>query len=111
MVTMSNALLPDLQLLAILETLVVEGHVSRAAERLGLSQPAMSAILARLRKVFDDPLLLRTAAGMVPTPRALELVDRARPLLVQARALMEKARPFEPVKAERTFRIMATDYV
>jgi len=108
---MPRSALPDLQLLAALDVLVAEGHVSRAAERLGLSQPAMSGLLARLRKTFDDPLLLRTARGMVPTPRALEIADQARALLEKAHALMQTARPFEPVKAERTFRIIATDYV
>ena len=108
---MSRAALPDLQLLAALDVLVSEGHVSRAAEHLGLSQPAMSGMLARLRKTFDDPLLLRTAHGMVPTPRALEIANRSRALIEQAHALMAASRPFEPVKAERTFRIIATDYV
>ena len=103
--------LPDLQLLAALDVLVAEGHVSRAAERLGVSQPAMSGLLARLRKTFGDPLLLRTARGMVATPRAVELAAKAAELLAQARALMVDARTFVPVSEQRTFRIIATDYV
>ncbi|MBL8381446.1 MAG: LysR family transcriptional regulator [Burkholderiales bacterium] len=103
--------LPDLQLIAALEALVAEGHVSRAAERMGLSQPAMSTLLGRLRRTFDDPLLLRTSRGMVPTPRALELAAQGGALLEQARMLMQGARAFEPVRAERTFRVIATDYV
>jgi DNA-binding transcriptional LysR family regulator len=108
---MADAALPDLHLLAALEALVAEGHVSRAAERLGVSQPAMSALLARLRATFDDPLLLRTGRGMVPTPRATALAAQAGEVLERARALMSSAAPFEPVKAQRTFRIIATDYV
>jgi DNA-binding transcriptional LysR family regulator len=108
---MPAAALPDLQLLAALEVLVAESNVSRAAERMGMSQPAMSGMLKRLRASFDDPLLLRTARGMVPTPRAVELAARAGALLEQARALADGARRVEPRREARVFRIIATDYV
>src|ERR1700761_2357115 len=60
----------DFSLLLSLEALLAERNVSRAATRLGLSQPALSAQLARLREMFGDPLLVATARGMVPPPRA-----------------------------------------
>jgi DNA-binding transcriptional LysR family regulator len=63
----------DLNLLISLDVLLEERNVSRAAERLYITQPAMSKTLARLRKVFDDPLFTRTSHGMLPTPRAQEL--------------------------------------
>ncbi|MCA9641315.1 MAG: LysR family transcriptional regulator, partial [Myxococcales bacterium] len=62
-----NLLEIDLNLLLALDALLSEQHVTRAAQRMGLSQPAMSNILARLRQQFGDPLLVRTAAGMEPT--------------------------------------------
>ena len=63
----------DLNLLLALDALLKERHVTRAAARIGLSQPAMSNALARLRDLLDDPLLVRTPRGMVPTPRAERL--------------------------------------
>lgn len=61
-----------------LQALVEERHVTRAAARAGIGQPAMSAALARLRKTFHDPLLVKTAQGMTPTPCALELAQRVK---------------------------------
>ncbi|MDN0077593.1 LysR family transcriptional regulator [Crenobacter sp. SG2303] len=75
---MNNLRRIDLNLLVILEALLAERHISRSAERLHKSQPAVSHALGRLRHLFDDPLLMRGAQGMVPTPRALALV---RPLI------------------------------
>ena len=65
----------DLNLLVAFDALVSERNVTRAAARVGISQPAMSAALSRLRKLFGDPLFLRSAAGLVPTPRARDLAD------------------------------------
>ncbi len=67
--------------LACLDALVAEAHVSRAAARMGIGQPAMSEVLARLRRAFSDPLLVRTRSGMVPTPRALHAAAQAREAL------------------------------
>ena len=67
----------DLNLLKALDALLDERHVTRAAARLGLTQPAMSGILMRLRESFDDPLFARTQRGIVPTQRALELAQPA----------------------------------
>src|ERR1700722_13647386 len=68
----------DFRLLIAFEALIAERHVSRAAAAVGLSQPAMSHTLAKLRQQFDDPLLVRTSTGFEPTPKALELIDPVR---------------------------------
>jgi len=100
----------DLRLLESLDALVTERNVTRAASRVHLSQPAMSSALKRLRDIFDDPLLMRTQRGMVPTPRGVELAQSARAVLERVNAMSSGARPFEPSTAERTFRIAMTDY-
>lgn len=100
----------DLNLLVALRALLTEKHVTRAAKSVGLSQPAMSHALARLRDLFDDPLLVRTAAGMSPTPRA----DALAPVL--ARALEDLGRivappeAFDPARSTRSFTLLADDY-
>lgn len=100
-----------LKLLLVLDALLAERNVTRAAAKVGLSQPAMSNALARLRDALDDPLLVRTPQGMVPTPRAEAL---AAPL---ARALADLERaftvpePFDPSTSTRCFNIAATDYM
>jgi LysR family transcriptional activator of mexEF-oprN operon len=71
----------DTHALGCLDALVSEGHVTRAAHRMGMGQPAMSEMLARLRRLFDDPLLVRTRQGMAPTPRAVEAAQKARAAL------------------------------
>jgi DNA-binding transcriptional LysR family regulator len=100
----------DLRLLESLDALVTERNVTRAASRVHLSQPAMSSALKRLRDIFDDPLLMRTRRGMVPTPRGVELAQSARAVLERVNAMSLGARPFDPLTAERTFRIAMTDY-
>ena len=107
---MSRAALPDLQLLAALDVLVSEGHVSRAAEHLGLSQPAMSGMLARLRKTFDDPLLLRTAHGMVPTPRARELAESVQTGMRAFEDVLGDRGPFDPASARGTITVATADF-
>ncbi len=82
----------DLNLLGALDVLVQERSVTLAGKRLGLSQPAMSYALARLRELLHDPVLVRTSNGMVPTPRALELAGPVRAALDQLRATLEPAR-------------------
>src|ERR1700758_3369214 len=100
-----------LQLLASLNILLDERNVTRAAERLGISQPALSAQLARLRDVFDDPLLTPAASGkgMVITPRGLRLKEPLRQALRQLDAVVSQRERFEPGKSERTFVIGAND--
>jgi len=83
---------PDLNLLIALDVLLAEGSVARAAQRLRLSPSAMSRSLARLRKTTGDPLLVRAGRGLVPTPRALELRERANQVVREAEAVL---RPVE----------------
>ena len=100
----------DLNLLVYLDVLLRERNVTRSAEQLGITQPAMSNGLRRLRALFGDPLLVRTSDGMTPTERALEL----KPLVSEALLILEKTiqpkRSFNPRDSERVFRIMASDY-
>ena len=107
---MNDANRINLQLLSYLVVLVSEGHVTRAADRMGISQPAMSAALARLREVFKDPILVRTSSGMQATARALALTEKARVAL----ELLDdgsQAESFDAASAEGHFRIMATEGV
>jgi len=101
----------DLNLLITLETLLVERSVTKAAYRLHLSQPAVSAQLARLRQVFDDPLLIPAQRGMTPTAKAIELIDPLRQALDQVRAAVATHRNFDPATAELTFSVACTDYL
>lgn len=101
----------DLNLLVTLEALLVEQNVTRAAERLHLSQPAVSAQLNRLRELFDDPLLIPAQRGMTPTAKALELRDPLRQALDQVRATLAGHRHFDPAKARLTVAIACTDYL
>jgi len=100
----------DLNLLAYLDVLLRERNVTRAASYLGLSQPAMSKGLRRLRLMFNDPLLVRTSEGMTPTERALELQPLIREVLTQVDKAIQPQTAFEPATSERVFRIMASDY-
>lgn len=100
----------DLNLLVVLEALIEERNVTRAAKRVGLSQPAMSNALARLRRTFDDPLLMRTAEGMTPTPVAQSLIVPVRAALAQLRAALEEKSLFDPTASERTFHALTSDY-
>jgi DNA-binding transcriptional LysR family regulator len=101
----------DLNLLVALDALLAERSVSRAAVRLHLSQPAASALLARLRELFGDPLLLRSARGMLPTPRALELLGPVRQVLDEIGAIVQPRAAFDAARAVCTFTLSASDYV
>ena len=100
----------DLNLLVYLDVLLRERNVTRAAEELGISQPAMSNSLRRLRDLFDDPVLVRTSDGMTPTERALELQPLVRNVLAAAELAVLPKTVFEPGASDRIFRIMASDY-
>ena len=100
----------DLNLLRALLAMIDTGSVTRAAEIVDVSQPAMSRILARLREDFDDPLLVRSGGTMKRTPRAEALADPIRALLQQAAALYEGA-SFDPLAAQRVFRAAIPDVV
>lgn len=101
----------DLNLLVTLEALLIEQNVTRAATRLHLSQPAVSAQLSRLRDVFNDPLLVPAQRGMTPTVKALELLVPLRQALDQVRATVTTHLNFEPATANLTVSIACTDYV
>jgi DNA-binding transcriptional LysR family regulator len=100
----------NLNLLLAFETLLEERSVSRAAARIGLSQPAMSNALGRLRAIFNDPLCVRTARGMAATPRALELAAPVRGGLAQLRSALAERSHFDPAVSTRRFRLAMTDY-
>ncbi len=101
----------DLNLLVALDALLSERSVSRAAVRLHLSQPATSAVLARLRELFGDALLLRSSREMLPTPRALELLGPVKRVLDEIDALVQPRAAFDPSSALHTFTLSASDYV
>lgn len=101
----------DLNLLATLEALLLEQNVTKAASRLHLSQPAVSAQLSRLRTLFDDPLLIPARRGMTPTAKALELLPALCAALNQVRTTLVSHRDFDPAQAEITVGIAATDYL
>lgn len=101
----------DLHLIRVLHTVLTERSVSRAAVRLGMHQPAVSAALKRLRELANDPLLVRSGAGMVPTDAALGMVAPAATILRTAEALFTDARGFDPRTAVHTFRVAASDYL
>jgi len=100
----------DLNLLLVFEALMAERNVTRAARRLGLSQPAMSNALTRLRRTFDDPLFLRTATGMTPTPTAQSLGGPIGAALAQLRAALEEKREFNPAASDQVFHLLTNDY-
>jgi len=100
----------DLNLLIYLDVLLREKNVTKAAQQLGISQPAMSNGLKRLRELFKDPLLIRTSAGMTPTERALELEPQVRKALTNIEQFIQPKDEFNPASSNRIFRIMASDY-
>jgi DNA-binding transcriptional LysR family regulator len=100
----------DLNLLVYLDVLLREGSVTKAANQLSITQPAMSNGLKRLRDLFKDPLLVRTSEGMTPTKRALELQPIVRNVLSQLESSIQPEVEFDPATSERTFRIMTSDY-
>ncbi len=100
----------DLNLLVYLDVLLRERNVTRAAAHLGISQPALSNSLRRLRGLFDDPLLVRTSEGMTPTERALQLQPEIRSILAAVEQALETRKEFDAAATNRVFRIMASDY-
>ncbi|WP_313086112.1 LysR family transcriptional regulator [Pseudomonas sp.] len=101
----------DLNLLRVLDALLRERNVSRAAERLSLSQPAVSNALNRLRELLDDPLLVRVGRAMQPTPRALSLEAPIRDALQQIEHTLNAGDFFDPASSRQRFVIAVTDYV
>lgn len=101
----------DLNLLVIFDALMAERHVTRAALRIPMSQPAMSNALARLRHVFKDDLFIRSGGTMEPTPRAVELGESVRQILRQTERLMMSDVGFDPATAEREFTARMSDLI
>jgi LysR family transcriptional regulator, nod-box dependent transcriptional activator len=101
----------DLNLLITLNALLSERNVTRAAKRLGLSQPAVSAALARLRDTFEDELLVRVGRNLEPTPLAQRLVTPLQQAISQIEDVLSTRNEFDPDTERRTFRIAARDYV
>jgi DNA-binding transcriptional LysR family regulator len=104
-----DARLLDPRLLRLFDALFATGSVTKAAERLGQSQPTVSMWLSRLRQELDDPLFVRTPEGMLPTPRAEALIGTARQALDSLRRLSQMRTDFEPATAQRRFCICMTD--
>lgn len=100
----------DLNLLVTLEALLLEHNVTRAAQRLGLTQSAMSHRLRKLRELFDDPLLVGGRSGMLPTPLAQSLLGPLREGLTTLRAVFSGAQAFDPATSRREFTVVSTDY-
>ena len=101
----------DLHLIRVLHTVLTERSVSRAAIKLGMFQPAVSAALKRLRALSGDPLLVRSGATMVPTDVALRMIEPAASILRAAEAMFSGSRAFDPQTATDTFRIAASDFL
>lgn len=105
-----HAMRPDLNLLLAFEALLLERNVTKAATRLHISQPALSAQLERLRRMFGDPLFIPARRGVTPTARALDMEAPLLRVLHELRQLMAPTPTFEPASAELTLQIAATDY-
>lgn len=99
----------DFNLLVTLDTLLAERNVTHAARRLNLSQSALSTRLARLREIFDDPLLIPAQRGMVPTQKAMELQPRLHDALEAVRQVVVADATFDPSRARATVSIAASD--
>jgi DNA-binding transcriptional LysR family regulator len=112
MTSMPNGNYLDLQLrdLHLLQAMLGEGSLTRAAARLGVTQPTLSKALARLRAQLDDPLLVRDGQMMRPTPKAAELLAPLNNLLSGARGLLDPEHaPFDPRLSSRLFRLLVSD--
>ena len=107
---MDNLRRLDLNLLVTLDMLLSEHNVTRAAQRLNLSQPSVSVHLARLRDIFGDPLLLPGPRGMRPTARGEQLRAPLREALESLGRAVSPASPFDPAQARQTWRVAASDY-
>ena len=109
-IAMNNLRRLDINLLLTLDVLLSEHNVTRAAQRLNLSQPSVSVHLAKLRDIFGDPLLLPGPRGMRPTARADELREPLREALEALERAVAPASAFAPALATHTWKIAATDY-
>lgn len=99
----------DLNLLVVLEAIYSQGGITRAAEVLNLSQPAVSHALGRLRELFDDPLFIRAGHSMVPTPLTRSLIEPLRNSLRSMEAMLNESKRFDPATAHKRFTIGCRD--
>ena len=101
----------DLNLLIVFEVLMTERSVSRAAERLGRTQSAVSHSLSRLRSQLGDPLLIKGGVRMQPTAVALDLIEQTRPMLRGIQRVLSPRHVFDPASSKRVFRVAAPDFM
>ncbi len=101
----------DLNLLVVFDVLMIERSVTRAAERLGRTQSAISHSLSRLREQFGDPLLVKGGVRMQPTAFALDLIEQARPMLSGIARVLSPQHVFDPASSHRVFRLAAPDFM
>lgn len=101
----------DLNLILVLDALLSERNLTRAGERVGMTQPAVSGALARLREIFDDPLLEREGRGFVLTPRAQAIVPAVLECMAEVQRTFDSLPEFDPATSTRVFLVSASDYV
>ena len=101
----------DLNLVVVLEALLAERNLTRAGERVGMTQPAVSSALTRLRELYHDPLLEREGRGFVLTPRAESLIPVVAECMVEVQRTFDVLPDFDPATSTRTFLVSASDYV
>lgn len=99
----------DLNLFVVFDAIYTEGNLTRAGDIIGITQPAVSNSLSRLRNMFDDPLFVRTADGMVPTPVAQNIIGSVRQALGLMRASVQESESFDPKSSDKHFRVSMTD--
>jgi DNA-binding transcriptional LysR family regulator len=99
----------DLNLFVVFDAIYTEGNLTRAGEIIGITQPAVSNSLSRLRNLFNDPMFVRTADGMVPTPVSQNIVGPVRQALGLIRSSVQESEAFDPTASEKRFRISMTD--
>ena len=92
----------DLNLFVVFDAIYSEANLTRAGQIVGITQPAVSNALARLRETFNDPLFVRTAQGMVPTPMAQNIITPVRNALQQLRISVQESRTFNPAQATKS---------
>ncbi|MDY0250321.1 MAG: LysR family transcriptional regulator [Pseudomonas sp.] len=101
----------DLNLFIVFDAIYTEGNLTRAGQIMGITQPATSNALSRLRDTFKDPLFIRTAHGMLPTPLAQNIIGPVRNALQLLRVSIHDSRVFDPACANKTFRLSMTDLI
>lgn len=101
----------DLNLVVVLEALLIERNLTRAGERIKMTQPAVSGVLSRLRELFDDPLLERDGRGFTLTPRAEALIPVVAECMAEVQRTFDVLPEFSPDSSTRTFLVAASDYV